>query len=177
MQNILVVDDEAIQRRVLAKMIREARPNCKVLEAKNGLEALEVIHSDDIDIVFTDIKMPTLDGLGLIEKMNASSHDIKVIILSGFRYFEYAQKAIQLGAFDYLVKPLKEESISQILDKVESSIQKEKTNLLENEQIKQQLNRTLSVYYERLLSDWVTGGIGESKCAEIRQQFSLESKG
>ncbi|KRF06799.1 hypothetical protein ASG89_18270 [Paenibacillus sp. Soil766] len=177
MQNILVVDDEVIQRRVLAKMIREARPYCKVLEAKNGKVALEVIHSDDIDIVFTDIKMPILDGLGLIETMNASSHDIKVVILSGYRNFEYAQKAIQLGAFDYLVKPLKEESISQILEKVESSIRKEKTNLLESEQIKQQLNRTLSVYYERILSDWVVGGITESKCAEIRQQFFLESRG
>ncbi|NOV04022.1 response regulator transcription factor [Paenibacillus planticolens] len=177
MQNILVVDDEAIQRRVLAKMIREARPNCQVLEAKNGQEALEIIHRDDIDIVFTDIKMPILDGLELIEKMNASSHDIKVIILSGYRYFEYAQKAIQLGAFDYLVKPVKEESIAQTLEKVESSIRKEQTNLLENEEIKQQLNRTLSVYYERLLTDWVTGGIAESKCTEIRQQFSLENRG
>ncbi|MBP1967258.1 response regulator [Paenibacillus aceris] len=177
MQNILVVDDEAIQRRVLAKMIREARPNCQVLEAKNGQEALGVIQRDDIDIVFTDIKMPILDGLELIEEMNTSSHDIKVIILSGYRYFEYAQKAIQLGAFDYLVKPVKEESIAQILDKVESSIQKEKTNQLENEEIKQQLNRTLSVYYERLLSDWVTGGIAETQCAEIRQQFSLQSRG
>lgn len=177
MQNILVVDDEAIQRRVLAKMIREARPNCKVLEAKNGQEALGVIQRDDIDIVFTDIKMPILDGLELIEKMNASSHAIKVIILSGYRYFEYAQKAIQLGAFDYLVKPVKEESIAQILEKVESSIQKEKTNQLENEEIKQQLNRTLSVYYERLLSDWVTGGVAETQCAEIRQQFSLTNRG
>ncbi|MNH78922.1 HTH-type transcriptional regulator YesS [compost metagenome] len=177
MQNILVVDDEAIQRRVLAKIIRQARPNCKVLEVKNGQEALGVIQSDDIDIVFTDIKMPTLSGLEMIEKMNASSLDIKVIILSGYRYFEFAQKALQLGVFDYLVKPVKEESIFQILDKVESNVRKEKTTLLENEQIKQQLNRTLSVYYERLLSDWVSGEIAESKYAEIRQQFALESRG
>ncbi|UJF33905.1 response regulator [Paenibacillus hexagrammi] len=177
MQNILVVDDEAIQRRVLAKMIREARPNCHVLEAKNGQDALEVIRTKPIDIVFTDIKMPVLDGLEMIERMNASAHPVKVIILSGYRYFEYAQKAIQLGAFDYLVKPIKEESISDILDKAEGSITREKTNQLEQEQMKQQLDQTLSVYWDQLLNDWVTAGVPEAKGAEIRRHFSLEAQG
>ncbi|WP_159882326.1 response regulator [Paenibacillus puerhi] len=177
MQYILVVDDEAIQRRGLAKMIREARSHCHVLEAKNGQEALEVIRTNPIDIVFTDIKMPVLNGLKMIEQMNASAHPVKVIILSGYRYFEYAQKAIQLGAFDYLVKPIKEESISHILDKAEDSITREKTNQLEKEQIKQQLDQTLSVYREQLLNDWITEGVPEAKGAEMRRQFSLEAQG
>ncbi|MDD9269502.1 response regulator [Paenibacillus sp. GCM10023248] len=177
MQNILVVDDEAIQRRVLAKMIREARPHCHVLEAKNGKDALEVIRTNPIDIVFTDIKMPVLDGLEMIEQMNASAHPVKVIILSGYRHFEYAQKAIRLGAFDYLVKPIKEKSITHILDKAEGSITREKTNQLEKEQIKQQLDQTLSVYWEQLLNDWITEGVSETKGAEIRRQFSLEAQG
>ncbi|RTE11709.1 response regulator [Paenibacillus whitsoniae] len=177
MSNILVVDDEVIQRRVLAKMIRDARPGCSVLEAKNGQEALDVIRDGRIDIVFTDIKMPVLDGLAFIEKMNASPHKIRVIILSGYRYFEYAQKAIQLGAFDYLVKPVKEESICAVLDKVDHSIQQETMHVLAHEQIRQQLDRTQTAYYENLLTDWVTEGVSPLQYAELRDQFALEETG
>ncbi|MEC0266818.1 response regulator [Paenibacillus anseongense] len=177
MHNILVVDDEVIQRRVLAQMIRNARPECSVLEAKNGQDALDVIRNSNIDIVFTDIKMPVLDGLTFIEKMNDSPHKIRVIILSGYRYFEYAQKAIQLGAFDYLVKPLKEESIRTVLDKVDQSIQQETKHVQANEQIKRQLDRTLTAYYENLLTDWVYGGVTAFQCKELREQFDLEDNG
>ncbi|MFC5449304.1 response regulator [Paenibacillus aestuarii] len=177
MLNILVVDDEVIQRRVLASIIREARPGCHVREAKNGHDALEVIHTTNIDIVFTDIKMPVLDGLEFIEKLNDSGQAIKVIILSGYRYFEYAQKAVQLGAFDYLLKPIKEDSICEILDKVESSIRKERESLLETQQIKKQLDRTLTAYYEGLLLDWIAGTITEAQREEICRQFALGRRG
>ncbi|XOK64378.1 response regulator [Paenibacillus elgii] len=177
MNNILVVDDEAIQRRVLASMIRRALPASQVWEANNGKAALELMHSQPMDVVFTDIRMPIMDGLDFIEKLKQSFTGVKIIILSGFRYFEYAQRAIQLGAYDYLLKPIKEESITEILARVRESIDRERARQLENERIKRQLTSTMSVYYDQLLRDWVTHGIGGAKFQEMKEHFSLRARG
>ncbi|HEY5586907.1 MAG TPA: response regulator, partial [Ruminiclostridium sp.] len=123
MHKLLVVDDEPKHRRCLAEMIKVLRPEYKVLEAKNGKEALELIESESMDIIITDIRMPIMDGLSFMEFINMKARDTKVIILSGFAYFEYAQKALSLGAFDFVLKPVNEAKVSEILDKVEKEIE------------------------------------------------------
>ncbi|MFD1774417.1 response regulator [Paenibacillus rhizophilus] len=133
MNRIMVVDDEAIQRRVLAKMIRQFLPECEVVEAGNGKTALDIARTASFDVVITDIKMPIMDGFDFIEQMNKLSAATKIIFLSSYRYFEYAQRAIRLGAFDYVLKPVKEESIGVLLDKVRDSIEKEHRISLEAE--------------------------------------------
>lgn len=177
MKKILVVDDEAIQRRVLAQMIREAVPSCEVLEANNGKTAIEKMHSDSIDVVFTDIKMPIMSGFDFIEHLNQSFPGVKVIILSGYRYFEYAQRAIRLGAFDYLLKPVRAESILEILNKIQETITEQKTRYQENEKEKQQLDIKLSAYYEHLLRDWVAQGLTVEKFQEMKEHYSIGQRG
>ncbi|WP_249865787.1 response regulator transcription factor [Paenibacillus konkukensis] len=177
MNCILVVDDEAIQRRVLSGMIRSVRPECRVIEASNGRKALEAIDSEPVDAVITDIKMPIMDGFDFIEHSRRGRRQLKIIILSGYRYFEYAQKALQLGAFDYLLKPVREESIVQMLDKVEASLREERSSLMEKEQLAKRLDTTLPVYYERLLSEWIAGRLSAAKRDELKTAFSLKEAG
>ncbi|CAM4504705.1 two-component system response regulator YesN [Paenibacillus endophyticus] len=174
MNRIMVVDDEAIQRRVLGKMMREALPDGEVMEAGNGMAALELARLHAFDMVITDIRMPIMDGFGFIEHMKEIAPDCKIIILSGYRYFEYAQRAIQLGAFDYLLKPVKEESIAQMLDKVKETILKEKQQNIEQENMKRQLDSNLNVYFEHLLQEWILGNATTgAQLQEIQQQYSL----
>lgn len=170
MRKVLVVDDEAIQRRVLGKMIREAMPDYEVFEASNGKSALEVMSNESIEIVFTDIRMPIMDGFDFIEQINEIHRDIKVIVLSGYRFFEYAQKALRLGAFDYLLKPIKQDSIAELLRKLEKISEDES-------KAKLQIDGSRTVYFEHLLNNLVGGNISESHLSELKDMFHFNAYG
>ncbi|MNO25465.1 Transcriptional regulatory protein ZraR [compost metagenome] len=173
MNRIMVVDDEAIQRRVLGQMIREILPDCEVFEANNGKIALDIVRSTVFDVIITDIKMPIMDGFGFIEHMNEISADTKIIILSSYRYFEYAQRALRLGAFDYLLKPVKEENICLLLQKVQESIEQEKRMSSEQEILSKQLHSSMNVYYEHLLQEWIQNGLSHARFMELQRQYSF----
>ena len=86
--------------------------------ANDGISALALIEELHPDIVITDIRMPGYDGIELIEKAKALNPRIDFIIISGYRHFNYAQKAIRFGVEDYLLKPLKALEINQTLRKM-----------------------------------------------------------
>jgi len=177
MLKILVVDDEPKHRRCLAEMIRVLRPQYKVLEAKNGKEALEFIKSESMDIIITDIRMPIMDGLSLMESINNKISGTKVIILSGFAYFDYAQKALSLGAFDYVLKPVNEAKISEILDKVEKAIEKENQEQQNKINMEKQLNTAFPAYIEQKFNEWVNGYLNADGLEEIEKIFPYKGNG
>ncbi|WP_219838487.1 response regulator [Paenibacillus sp. R14(2021)] len=127
MLNVLVVDDEPKHRRGLSRMIKELRPDYEIHSAMDGKEALETIAAQPVDIVFTDIEMPVMDGLQFIECMNRRGGNESIIIMSAYSHFEYAQRAIQLGAMDYLLKPIEEERVNQTLLKAEQRVKIERS--------------------------------------------------
>lgn len=148
MYRILLVDDEPRHRRGLAKMIKLLRPQYEVSEAKNGQEAVAMIGAGSFDIVITDIKMPMMDGLTFMETVRESIGSTKIIILSGYAYFEYAQKAVKLGAFDYILKPVNEERVNNFLCKVENKLEQERAELNEAERIKKELDLAFPTFLE-----------------------------
>lgn len=104
---VLLVDDEPVIRKGIVSSIDWKQENIESwAEAANGKEALELIPEVNPDILITDIRMPIMDGLKLVEEVKRSYPDIKIIILSGFDDFEYAQKAIKNGVESYLLKPV-----------------------------------------------------------------------
>ncbi|MGV8981536.1 response regulator transcription factor [Clostridium sp.] len=106
MYKVLIIDDEEIIREGLKTVIDWQTLGCSVIgEAVDGDEGLEMLSSLQPDIVITDIRMPGLNGLEMISKLKENKHGCKIIILSGFRDFEYAQQAVKLGAFRFLLKP------------------------------------------------------------------------
>lgn len=177
MYSTLVVDDEPKHRKGLINIIKQFRPDYNINGAKNGQEALEFILSNDIDILVTDVKMPIMDGLELTKSVMALKKDIKVIILSAYAHFEYAQKALALGAFDYLLKPIDSEGIAVMLRKVEDRIKLERDALLEKKQLEAQLKNTLPVYLEMQLNKWMNKGLNENELKEILQIFPFKGKG
>lgn len=116
--DLLVVDDERwIRKGIMAKLRKCQLEFSNIYEANNGLEAIEIIEEDCPDIVITDIIMPKINGLELIEYVNNKLPDTNFIIISGYSEFSYAQQAINLGAKGYILKPITE-------DKLVSSIQR-----------------------------------------------------
>lgn len=177
MLKVLVVDDELIHRRGLAAMIREIRPSYEVFEAKNGKEALDIIISSSMDIIITDVKMPIMDGLRFMEEAHHLLQKAKIIILSGYRNFDYAQKALSFGACEYLVKPIRQSDIVKMLEKIESSIELEAIKDQQNENLIKKLDSTLPVYFEHLMNSWISGNVTEAELNEIKQVFACKSPG
>lgn len=122
MIEILLVDDEPYVTESLARTIPWDEIGVKqVHQAASGAEALEILETQDIDIMVTDISMPGMSGLQLIETVSERWPDIRSILLTGYSDFQYAKKAIQLQAFDYILKPVSdEEFINSISGAIES---------------------------------------------------------
>jgi len=151
MFKVLIIDDEEIIREGLKTVIDWETLGCSVIgEASDGDEGLEMLLSKEPDIVFTDIRMPGLNGLEMISKLKKPKHECKIIILSGFRDFEYAQQAIKLGAFRFLLKPTNTKEI--ILSIQEAIIELKKVK--SNEELFKNLKRKIKEDYN--LSDGVT---------------------
>ncbi len=116
MYSIFLADDEAWVVFGLKKRIEKSGLPFQVIgESNNGVTAFEEIMEKKPDVVITDIRMPGLDGLELIEKIRRENLDIEVIFISGYAEFEYAKKALQMGAVDFLVKPVGMEELRDVL--------------------------------------------------------------
>ena len=120
MIKVLIAEDEPPIARAIARMVSELSPAIKVASCvTNGLDALEYMRRDPVDVVFTDIRMPVMDGLELLQTLRADWPDCLTVILSGHQDFEYSQTALRLGAFDYLLKPISREKMREMLDRLE----------------------------------------------------------
>ncbi|HEY9060410.1 MAG TPA: response regulator [Pseudobacteroides sp.] len=116
MIKVVIIDDEEIIREGLRKIIDWTSMNCEIIgEAEDGEDGLELINSLQPDIIITDIRMSSKSGLEMISEIKSIKEDCRIIILTGFRDFEYAQEAIKLGAFRYLLKPSKVDEITQTI--------------------------------------------------------------
>ena len=122
---VLIVEDEIKIRTGISKLISSQTPHVVVGEAKNGKEGLEMIERFHPELVISDIRMPVMDGLEMLQLVNESGYHCHFVILSGYSEFDYAQKAIRYGAEDYLLKPLAPEDVIGLLDKIQEKIESE----------------------------------------------------
>ena len=108
MYQVLIVDDERIERNGIKMLLRQLQLPCEIAEAANGKEALEYLENHPVDVLLTDVKMPFMDGIQLIEECKkAGRHEeMKCVIFSGCSEFDYARKAVRLGVSDYILKPV-----------------------------------------------------------------------
>ena len=113
----MIVDDEQIIREALSEMIDYTSIGYELIATtKNGMEAYDVICDEYPDVVITDIRMPILNGLDLIERSMKSDSKITFILLSGYSEFNYAKQAMKYGVRYYLLKPTdKQELIDSLV--------------------------------------------------------------
>ncbi|MDF2922163.1 MAG: AraC family transcriptional regulator [Paenibacillaceae bacterium] len=120
---VLIVDDEPLVRESIADKIRQSEPQLIISGAVgNGRKALEWLNAYHADICVTDIRMPELDGLELIQQINRIRPWMKTVIVSSYSDFSYAQEGIKLGVSDYILKPLDRQQLYGALCNVTKEI-------------------------------------------------------
>lgn len=116
---VLVIEDEKTIRDYIARKLEEVWPACKVVaKAYNGQKGLKLIREFEPDVVFTDIRMPIMDGIAMMADLRATHPDLPIVVLSGYDEFEYARQSMKYGVFEYLLKPPSEETLKQTVDKL-----------------------------------------------------------
>ena len=120
MYRMVVADDEYIVVEGIKAILERQKLQCQVVGyAYNGIDALDVIQEQKPDIVITDIRMPGLDGLSLIESCKEFLPEACYVVISGYTEFEYARRAITLGVVNYIDKPVTIQKIEEVLQEVE----------------------------------------------------------
>jgi DNA-binding NtrC family response regulator len=114
-ENILVVDDEPDMRDALTAALR--REGLCIFTAANGVEALEKVQGQSFDLIITDVRMPRMGGLALLQELKRTSAAIPVIMMTGYGRIEDAVEAMKAGAFDYLLKPFSLEDLKGVVTK------------------------------------------------------------
>lgn len=114
---VIVIEDEYRIRIGLANLIQKLNKNYNIVgEAENGVDGLKLVRNLSPDLIFTDIKMPRMSGLEMIDQLHKIGCFPPFIVLTGFSDFHYAQKALRLGAIDYLLKPIMVEDVRRVLE-------------------------------------------------------------
>lgn len=121
---VVIVDDNPLICRALEKTIDWKKRDCQVVgTAENGSDALELISMHSPHIIISDIKMPGLDGLELITRVQEEIPGVQVIMITGYQEFEYAKRAISLGVLELVLKPIDNKKMEACIDKAVSRIQ------------------------------------------------------
>ncbi len=137
MAKILVIEDEAAIRRVLAKILSEESKEYDVDEAVDGLDGIEKIKKEDYDLVLCDIKMPKSDGMEVLSTSKKIKPEIPFVMISGHGDLETAVSAMKLGAYDYISKP---PDLNRLLNTVRNALDK-KELVVENKRLKKKINK------------------------------------
>ncbi|WP_028552944.1 response regulator [Paenibacillus sp. UNC451MF] len=121
MYNILIVDDEKIEREGIKLLIRQYKLPFQMAEAENGLKALQYLQMNPVDLLLTDIKMPFMDGMQLAAEARKLDPSLQILFLSAYGEFHYAKQALQLQAANYILKPVE---IAEFLNAMQEGAQR-----------------------------------------------------
>lgn len=127
MKTVLVVEDEKMIRKGISSMIRRCGvPVETILECSNGIMAFDILQEQKIDVMFTDIRMPRMDGIDLVEKMQGLKNPPLTVVISGYDDFSYAIQMMRKGVREYLLKPVEREQITEIMAKLEQELEEKR---------------------------------------------------
>lgn len=151
MTRVLIAEDEMLVRLGLRNSIQWNRFNMTVIaDVSNGLEALEYYERDKPDLIITDLKMPVMDGMQLIEKIRSKDQETKFIILTCVEEFEMVHKAIRYGVSDYILKlTMTPEDMENVLSKISADMNRDQKQLTANPSINE------GVVFEKLIKDYM----------------------
>jgi two-component system, response regulator YesN len=169
MWKVLIADDEPKIRRGLRSTIEKLRPDMKVVaEAEDGQTALSLVEGEKPDILLVDIRMPFLNGLELIERVNEVHRDCIIIVVTGHDEFEYAQRALHLKVFEYVLKPVPHDVLAAVLGRAVAELDGARRHSRYVSWAREQLERNMPLLREQFLRDWVCGRLSRSEIEEQR---------
>ena len=171
MYRLIIVDDEDVIRNGLQTVVDWSSLGFTVVGAfGKGEEALGYIRNNTVDAVLLDIWMPRLSGLDLAEVLRRESPGARIVVLSGYDNFSYAQQAIELSVFSYLLKPVKEEQIRDVFTRVRQSLDEERSTARREESHERAL-------FHRAMTRALFYTPDDEDLALLSRQFGLASHG
>lgn len=171
---VLIVDDEFRIGMLIRKLIKweEIGLEC-VNVVDNGEAAYNIILSEKPDIVITDIKMPKVNGLDLIRMIKEKDEPVKFIVISGYKEFEYAHKALQYGVSDYLLKPIKEEELNKVLKRIQEELIKSHLKQDKEGKIERAITTSVQIIKSNLLNN-IIEKTDDLSVDEMQEEYNLE---
>jgi two-component system response regulator YesN len=178
MYKIVIADDEDNVREGIRESLNWHELGFEVVGVfENGRELIEALEQLQPDVVLTDINMPFMDGLEVSSYLFEHYPHTKIIILTGYDEFEYAQQALKLKVHDYILKPNTADELHEILSKVKDELDDENRKVEDLSKLKQQLRESLPLVRERFLNQLVTGNIREGKLEDKLAYLGIDLSG
>lgn len=174
MHRILIADDEERIRRGLCKLVEKDSEVQVVAQAEDGEMALELAQETSPDIMLVDINMPFLNGLEFIEQIQEKMPEAVVIIISGYDDFAYVQKALQLGVFDYLLKPVMEQALFDALDKAKAEVVRRCSGKQYMDWAKVQVEKNHRALCKNCLIDWMEQRLNHQEATQQMQYLNMQ---
>lgn len=167
MITILIVDDEKLERRGIRFLLKREKGEFQILEATNGKDALGVLESNHVDILFSDVKMPYMNGLELTKAVREDHPDMEIVIFSGYNDFSYAKEALRYGVVDYVLKPVDPEEFHKTFQRVMENI----SSKIEKKEQQEKKEDYLKKYF---LLKYLYGGKEEHFLMSLKEEVQRE---
>ena len=174
MKKVILVDDEPFIIDMLMALIdwNDIGLKCAGI-ANNGVEAVKLIGDVEPEIVITDIRLPGIDGLGIIKSCYERGSSAKFIIVSGYKQFEYAQTAMNYGVTEYLLKPIQKKELNKALQKISDEIENQHILHEKQEKSKKELIKGKAALRDNLADAILMGGFFPNSYNEINREYLL----
>ncbi|QJD84865.1 response regulator [Cohnella herbarum] len=173
MFKLLIVEDEPSFREGIMAMIDWEAEGIRVIgTASNGRKALEMMEDgEEPDILLTDIRMPYMNGLELIEETRKRGIDLIPVLLTGYSEFDYAQKALKLGAFDYILKPCNPKQVRDVILKVKDELIRTRSRAIQVDRLERKWMANARTITEDKLLKWMRGAPRgkEDRTTEVKE--------
>jgi two-component system, response regulator YesN len=178
MYKLILVDDEEYVREGIVQEVDWEQVGFEVVDrAENGREAIELIERLLPDVVVTDIMMPFMDGMQLAEWIKERYPAIKIIILTGFDEFEYAQKAIRLHIDEYVLKPFSAQEFIDVLLKVNLKIDEEISQKENVQLLQEHYHKSLPILRETFLASLISRKLSKAEIEEKLINYNVKLTG
>lgn len=163
MKTLLIVEDEKMIRQGIKAMVqRSGVPVEVIIECNNGKMALEVLKEQHIDVMFTDISMPQMNGIELVKEMQGCEHVPLTVVISGYDDFSYAVEMLRNGVREYILKPVERDKITAILKKLDEELESQKI-VAENYQ---------KIGYQQMKHVMLSSQITREEIATLEEQYA-----
>lgn len=165
MKTLLIAEDEKMIRQGLKAMVKRSGIQVEeILECQNGEEALAIIEKQKVDALFTDIRMPKMDGLTLLNELSRRNDSPETVVISGYDDFSYAVEALKCGAREYILKPVNREDVYKIMSHLEVLI-------LEKNKVAEKLEAIEDILEQQIKYILLNPDITNHELKKIEQSF------
>ncbi|UOQ49275.1 response regulator [Gracilibacillus caseinilyticus] len=171
---VLIADDEFIIRDGIRTFVNWADFHMEVVaEAEDGEEAVEQALANEVDVVLIDLNMPIMNGITAMKKIKEKRPDCRMVVISGYDDFRYAQEAIRLQVEDYLLKPVDPDQLAGILTELMKQLEREREEEQFFQQASVQVEKNQLHLRNRFFQDWLSSNLSETEVLHQLQFFRL----